>query len=378
MKYFLIAGEASGDLHASHLMRALGELDAGAEFRFYGGDRMQAAGGVCLRHYRDLAYMGFLPVLTHLPAILRGMKACKEAIAAWRPHAVILVDYPGFNLPIAKFVRRRALCPVFYYISPKIWAWREGRIRSLRRDVDRLLSILPFEVDYFRDRHRYPVTYVGNPTFDEVTAWQGAHGAPSPDGRTLALLPGSRRQEIRDNLGRMLRAAAPFVSDGRLAPAVAMAPGIPRRFYEALVARSGLAPGSVALVSDATYALLSRATVALVTSGTATLETALFGVPQVVCYYSRFGPLFRLLRRLLVKVPHISLVNLIAGREIVPELVCDRMRPGAIAALLPALLPGGARRAAVIDGYRILASRLGPAGAPRRAARAVVGTLTHA
>ena len=198
MRYFLIAGETSGDLHAAHLMQALLREDPQAEFRYYGGDSMQAVGGTLLCHYRHLAYMGFIPVMLHLRTILRGIVNCKRQIAEWRPDVVILVDYPGFNLKIARYVRKQALCPVYYYISPKIWAWKERRIRALRRDVDRLYSILPFEVAYFREKHNYEVTYVGNPTVDEVAAYKKQHGAisASPAETLVALLPGSRRQEI--------------------------------------------------------------------------------------------------------------------------------------------------------------------------------------
>lgn len=374
MKYFLIAGEASGDLHAAHLMRALREADPQAEFRFYGGDAMQAVGGSLLCHYRELAYMGFVAVAAHLPAILRGLARCKNAIAAWRPDAVILVDYPGFNLKVARYVRRQAICPVYYYISPKIWAWKEHRIRQIRRDVTRLYSILPFEVDFFEGKHHYPIDYVGNPTVDEVADYVGRYGQPQPDGRTIALLPGSRLQEIRDNLSRMLRAAAPMAAGGyRLA--VAAAPAVPRAFYDRLIADSGVAPDSVDVVEGRTYALLSKATAALVTSGTATLETALFGVPQVVCYYVSFGRVVSLLRRLLLKVPYVSLVNLVAGREVVSELVADGMTVGRVREALESILPGGACRDGQLEGYADMAGRLGTPGAPQRAAAGMLARL---
>lgn len=374
MKYFLVAGEASGDLHASRLMQALKEADPQAEFRFYGGDAMQAVGGRLLCHYRHLAYMGFVAVLTHLPAILRGLAACKQAIAGWRPDVVILVDYPGFNLKVARYVRKAAICPVFYYISPKIWAWKEYRIRQIRRDVTHLFSILPFEVEFFGRKHDYPVSYVGNPTVDEVAAYLATHGLPRPDGHTVALLPGSRLQEIRDNLSRMLRAAAPLAGRGfRLA--VAAAPAVPREFYNGLIAQSGVPADRVDVVEDRTYALLSVATAALVTSGTATLETALFGVPQVVCYYVSCGRLVSLLRRLFLKVPYVSLVNLVAGREVVTELVADGMTVERVRAELFAVLPDGPRRASVLEGYGQMASVLGEPGAPQRAADEMVRRL---
>lgn len=374
MKYFLIAGEASGDLHASRLMYALREADPQAEFRFYGGEAMQAVGGKLLCHYRTLAYMGFVAVAAHLPTILRGLVRCRRAIETWRPDAVILVDYPGFNLKVAKYVRRRSICPVYYYISPKIWAWKERRIRQIRRDVTRLYSILPFEVDFFEGKHHYAIDYVGNPTVDEVADYTKHHGRPQPDGRTIALLPGSRLQEIGDNLSRMLLAAAPMAAGGyRLA--IAAAPAVPRAFYDRLIARSGMAAADVDVVEGQTYALLSKATAALVTSGTATLETALFGVPQVVCYYVSFGRVVSLLRRLLLKVPYVSLVNLVAGREVVPELIADGMTAGRVREALESILPGGACRDRQLTGYAEMAARLGEPGAPQRAAAGMLERL---
>lgn len=374
MKYFLIAGEASGDLHAANLMRALRREDSEAEFRFYGGDLMQAVGGELLCHYRHLAYMGVVPVLLHLPAILRGMSDCKRHIREWQPDVVILVDYPGFNLKIARYVREAGICPVYYYISPKIWAWKEHRIRQIRRDVDRLFSILPFEVDFFEKKHHYPISYVGNPTVDEVDAYMRAHGRPAPDGHTIALLPGSRSQELKDNLSRMLRAAGPLTAEGyRLV--VAMAPAQPRAFYEQLIARSGVERSRIELVEGRTYEVLSRAGAALVTSGTATLETALFRVPQVVCYYIAGGWLVSFLRRHLLKVPFISLVNLVAGREVVPELVGPDMRPEVLVPSLRSILPGGSRREDMLRGYEEMAEKLGEPGAPVHAAREMVARL---
>lgn len=380
MKFFLIAGEASGDLHASRLMRTLTEECAArgenAEFRYYGGDKMRAEGGELLCHYKTLAYMGFIPVLLHLRTILQGLSECKRQIAEWRPDAVVLVDYPGFNLKIARFVRESALCPVFYYISPKIWAWKERRIRSIRRDVTRLFSILPFEPDYFSIRHGYEVTYVGNPTVDEIAAWQERHGKPSPDGRTIALLPGSRRQEIKDNLSRMLRAATPIVEEGGYRFTVAAAPSVPRSFYERVIRSAGFDPDKVELAEGRTYDILSHSVAALVTSGTATLETALFGVPQVVCYYVSCGPVISLLRRLFLRVPFISLVNLVCGREIVPELVAGGMSVKSVRRSLLSILPGGSAREAQLAGYEEMRRQLGEPGAPVRAAQGILQLLS--
>ena len=379
MKYFLIAGEASGDLHAAHLMKALLAIDPSASFRYYGGDCMQAVGGTLLCHYRHLAYMGFVQVALHLPTILRGLRRCKAEIDSWRPDAVILVDYPGFNLKIAKYVSRQALCPVYYYISPKIWAWKEHRIHAIRRYVDRLFSILPFEVDFFEKKHHYPISYVGNPTMDEVSAYLSEHGQPRPDGHTIALLPGSRRQEITDNLSRMLQAVKPLCTEGGGEPAwhirIAVAPSMPRDLYTAIVQRAGLPARSVQLVEERTYDLLHHATAALVTSGTATLETALFRVPQVVCYFMRCGWLVSRIRPYFLQVPFISLVNLIVGREVVPELVAGDMTAEEVRRRLLHILPSAPGRAAMLQGYDELAGKLGQPGAPRRAAAEIVQLL---
>lgn len=367
MRYYLIAGEASGDLHASHLIRALRATDPQAEFRGLGGDLMRASGATLVRHYRDLAYMGFIPVLLHARTILRGLSETKRDIAAWRPTVVILVDYPGFNLKIARYVHANLRVPVYYYIAPKLWAWKEYRIRQLRRDVDELFSILPFETDFFERRHHYPIHYVGNPTVDEVTAF--LHGHPQEERRpVIALLPGSRRQEIADNLRRMAEAARGLVGEYQLV--VAGAPGIEADYYNHYA--QGL---PLSVVYNETYPLLHTATAALVTSGTATLEAALLRCPQVVCYYMKAGRLASLARRIVLKIPYISLVNLVAGREVVPELVAHQMTSAAVRRHLLTILPQGARRADMLAGYDEMARRLGPAGAPQRAAEAIVALL---
>ena len=376
MKYYLIVGEASGDLHASHLMAALKQEDPRAEFRFLGGDLMAAVGGKPVKHYRELAYMGFIPVLLHLRTIFANMRLCKEDIVAWQPHVVILVDYPGFNLNIARFLRRHTHIPVFYYISPKIWAWKEYRIKNIKRDVDELFSILPFEVEFFEGKHRYPIHYVGNPTVDEVSAFRAsyhetrdvfarAHGLGGQD--IIALLPGSRRQEIKDNLPRMIRAASSF-KDYQLV--VAGAPGIEPEYYSQYTGGA-----NVRLLFGCTYPLLSHAGAALVTSGTATLEAALFRVPQAVCYYMPMGKVVSLLKRCVLKVRYISLVNLIAGREVVRELVADQMTVRQVSDELRSLLYDSARRREMQAGYDEVIRRLGEPGAPARAARIMVPLL---
>lgn len=375
MKYYLIVGEASGDLHASHLMAALKEEDPRAEFRFFGGDMMAAVGGTMVKHYKELAYMGFIPVLLHLRTIFANMKRCKEDIVAWAPDVVILVDYPGFNLDIAKFVHAKTKIPVYYYISPKIWAWKEYRIKNIRRDVDELFSILPFEVEFF-EGHQYPIHYVGNPTVDEVTAFKAANPETFADFISdneladkpiIALLAGSRKQEIKDNLPDMIRAASAF-PDYQLV--LAAAPGISPEYYAEFVKGTNLQ-----VIFGRTYRLLQQADVALVTSGTATLETALFCVPQVVCYHTPVGKLVSFLRKHILKVKFISLVNLIAGREVVRELVADTMTVENMRNELKRLLFQEDYRRKMLDGYEEMARLLGPAGAPRHAAREMVKLL---
>jgi lipid-A-disaccharide synthase len=375
MKYYLIAGEASGDLHASNLMKALAKEDAQAEFRFFGGDLMSGAGGTRVKHYKDLAYMGFIPVLLHLRTIFSNMKLCKKDIATWHPDVLILVDYPGFNLSVAKYVRAKTNIPIFYYISPKIWAWKEYRIKNIKRDVDALFSILPFEVDFYH-KHNYPIHYVGNPTVDEVAAFQAAHPADPAAFRRenslsakpcIALLAGSRKQEIKDNLPDMLRAVAAFPDCQAV---VAGAPAISPDYYNRF-----LKGQDVKVVYDRTYSLLQQADVALVTSGTATLETALFRVPQVVCYHTPLGKIVSFLRKRILKVRYISLVNLIANNEVVKELVADTMTLNNLIAELHALLLDDAYRARMLAGYDEMARRLGDIGEPQRAASQIIALL---
>lgn len=376
MKYYLIVGEASGDLHASHLMAALKVEDPQAQFRFFGGDMMAAVGGTMVKHYKELAYMGFIPVLLHLRTIFANMKRCKEDIVRWNPDVVILVDYPGFNLNIAKYVHAQTQIPVYYYISPKIWAWKEYRIKNIKRDVDELFSILPFEVEFFEGKHQYPIHYVGNPTVDEVQAFKETypadfegfikeHGLKNKP--VIALLAGSRKQEIKDNLPGMLEAAGAF-PDYQLV--LAGAPAISPGYYEKYI---GDTP--VKIVFGQTYRLLQHAEAALVTSGTATLEAALFRVPQVVCYYTPIGKVFSFLRRHVLKVKFISLVNLIADREVVKELVADTMTVANMKSELKNILENKPYREQMLAGYEYMAERLGPVGAPRNAAGQIAKLL---
>ena len=378
MKYYLIVGEASGDLHASNLMKALKEQDTEAEFRFFGGDLMSAVGGTCVKHYKELAYMGFIPVLLHLRTIFKNMKRCKQDIVAWRPDVLILVDYPGFNLKIAEYVKKHTDIPIYYYISPKIWAWKEYRIKNIKRDVDELFSILPFEVDFFKG-HQYPIHYVGNPCVDAVAHFKDAKAESFlaftqenalEEKPVIALLAGSRKQEIKDNLPDMLEAAKPFVDKFQLV--LAGAPGIDPEYYQKYV--NSDVP--VKIIFGQTYRLLQQAKAALVTSGTATLETALFRVPQVVCYYIPMGKVISFLRRHILKVKYISLVNLVADKEVVRELVADTMTVANVRAELDALLNDVAYRENMLREYDRMIEILGPAGASRQAASKMIELLS--
>ena len=377
MKYYLIAGEASGDLHASHLMQALKQRDSEADFRFFGGDLMAAVGGTRVRHYRELAYMGFIPVLLHLRTILKNMKMCKEDIAQWQPDVVILVDYPGFNLNIAKYIHSQRLAAnshkpmVYYYISPKIWAWKEYRIKNIKRDVDELFSILPFEVEFFEQKHHYPIHYVGNPTAQEVREFLAAneHGRTRTDEKPIiALLAGSRKQEIKDNLPAMIEATKHLT--GQYDIVLAGAPSIDPNYYQQFLNDS-----SVRLVVNETYPLLAKATAALVTSGTATLETCMFRVPQVVCYETPLPQLIGFLKRHFIKVKWVSLVNLVANREVVRELVAETFSVDNIRRELEAILPGGSQRERMLADYDEVHRLLGDSQAPDEAARIMIEKL---
>ncbi len=384
MKYFLIAGEASGDLHAAGLINALRAHDGEAVFYAYGGEQMEAAGARMLRYYRDIAYMGFLTVALHAGTILRAMSRCKHEIAAIRPDVVILVDYAGFNLNIARFVKRHTTIPVYYYIPPKVWAWKESRIRLLRAYVDEIFSILPFETDYYR-RHGMEIHYVGNPTVDEVEDFQSRHlaetrenfaaasGLPA-DRAYIAILPGSRKQEIGYNLRRICQAARRLAAQGYLL-LVACTPDIDESVYLSNIPEDMLRDGSVRLLTGRTYSILRYSRSAIVTSGTATLETALFRVPQVVCYYIPAGRMVSVLRKAMLKVRFISLVNLIAGEEVVRELVAGDMTPDNVRAEIEKITPDGEARSAMLRGYELVIDKLGAAGAPAIAAREIVGCL---
>ena len=376
MKYYLIAGEASGDLHASNLMTALRMEDPKADFRFLGGDLMRAVGGTLVKHYREMAFMGFIPVLLNLRTILRNMKTCEEDIRHYQPDVVILIDYPGFNLRIAQFVKTALKIPVFYYISPKIWAWKQYRIRTIRTYVDRMFCILPFETAFYQKLH-YDVDYVGNPSVDAVTNYRIHQSisrdlflqksALDKDKPILAVLAGSRKQEIRDNLPTMLQVASLHPD---YQPVIAGAPGIDPAYYQTYI---GTYPAKI--VFNQTYALLQHSEVALVTSGTATLETALFRVPQVVCYYVTTGRLASFIFKHFFHTKYISLVNLIAGREVVQELFGARFSNVQIQTELERILKDTAYRKSMLEGYDEVIRILGEPGASERAARLIVKAL---
>jgi lipid-A-disaccharide synthase len=377
MKYYLIVGEASGDLHASKLMEALLKKDADAEFRFFGGDSMQKVGGTLVRHYKETAYMGFIPVLLHLPSIFRNMRQCKRDIVSWKPDVVILVDYPGFNLSIAKYIHQHTTIPVYYYISPKIWAWKEYRIKNIKRDIAEMFSILPFEVPFY-EKYQYPIHYIGNPSVEEVDNYLATHpdtfenfvqdnqlsGKP-----IIALLAGSRQQEIQSNLPDMIRVASTFPNYDIV---LAAAPGIDSNFYDTYTKNE-----NIKIVFGQTYRTLRYAYAALVTSGTATLETALFGVPQVVCYHTSLAKLMSFLRDRFLKVKYVSLVNLILDKELVPELVADKMNIDSAWIELDAMIRDKEYRQDILDGYKEMREKLGNPLASHNAAQQIVECLRN-
>ncbi len=379
MKYFLVAGEASGDLHASNLMAALKVTDSEAEFCFLGGDLMQAQGGKLIKHYREMAFMGFIPVLLNLKTILRNMKMCQQAIVDYQPDVVILIDYPGFNLKIAKFVKTKTNIPVYYYISPKVWAWKEYRVKSFKKYVDEMLCILPFEVDFFK-KHNYKVDYVGNPTVDAIADFKERNKDDSrekfiqennlAEKPFIALLAGSRKQEIKDNLPTMLEVVKKFPDYQAV---IAGAPGMDPDYYNTYIAGS-----NCKIIFDQTYRLLSYSDAALVTSGTATLETSLFRVPQVVCYRMPVPHLAHWAFKNILHTPYISLVNLIANKEVVKELFAKYFSKENIEEEVDRLLNDKAYRNNMLEGYDRIINILGEAGASKKAANIIVEKLhTH-
>jgi lipid-A-disaccharide synthase len=368
MKYYIIAGEASGDLHGSNLIRELKKLDPSAVIRCWGGDKMQQAGAELAKHYRDLAFMGFWEVIKNIFTILRNLKFCKKDIEQFQPDTLVLIDYPGFNLRIAKWAKQKGL-RIIYYISPQVWAWKENRVKMMKETIDKMIVILPFEKDYFKNRWNWEVEYVGHPLVEVVDSQQSTvHRTKWSEKPIIALLPGSRKQEILKKLPVMLEVSTSFPSCQFI---VAKAPGVEDDFYSSL-----LGPyKNVSAVSGKTYELLMQAKAALVTSGTATLETALFGVPEVVCYKGSF--LSYEIGKRLVKVKFISLVNLIMDKLVVKELIQHDMNVKNLEHELRELLTNEARITELKKDYADLKDRLvekGPdsyRGASARAARLV-------
>ena len=371
MKYYLIAGEASGDLHGSNLMRALAEIDPQAQFRFWGGDRMEAVGGKLIKHYRDLAFMGFWEVVTNLRTILRNIDLCKGDITAYQPDALIFIDYPGFNMRIAKWAKRQGI-PTHYYISPQIWAWKENRIKAIRRDVDAMYVILPFEKDFYEGKHQYPVHFVGHPLLDAIAArrevsmevFKRENGLDERP--IIALLPGSRKQEIAKMLSVMLSVVGSYHPYQFV---IAGAPSLGYDFYKQFIKEE-----NVHFVSGKTYDLLSHAHAALVTSGTATLETALFRVPEVVCYRGNWIS-YQIAKRV-ISLKYISLVNLIMDAPVVTELIQGDLNTRNLKTELNKLLNPDYREK-LLNNYEALREKLGKEGASERTAQAIYTSLQN-
>lgn len=373
MKYFLVAGEASGDMHGAALMSELKQLDAAAEFCFLGGDAMQAVGGELVRHYRDMAFMGFVNVVLNAGKVVRNFRLAKQAVRAFQPDVVILIDYPGFNLKLSTFVVNELKLPVYYYIAPKVWAWKAYRIRQLKREMSGMLTIFPFETAYFAG-HGLKVQYVGNPSVDAIHAFLEKEPAPeeiSPQrSARIALLPGSRRQEIKACLPVMLQAVEGFPEYEVI---ISGAPGVEPEFYASFLTNYP----SVRVVTGQTYALVRSASAAIVNSGTATLETALLDTPQLVVYHVYGGRLTYWLKDRIIKTRYISLVNILMNKEVVKELVAHLMTAENIAAELERILNHQERRQQMLDQYRQLQLQLGPPGTAARAATYLVDALKN-
>jgi lipid-A-disaccharide synthase len=369
MKYYLIAGEASGDLHASNLMKELKKKDGTAEFRFWGGDLMQDVGGELVKHYRDLAFMGFLEVVANLKTILGNIKFCKNDILEYKPDALILIDYPGFNLRIAEFAHNAGF-KVFYYISPQVWAWKKSRVHKIKRFVDRMFVILPFEKDFYA-KYDYEVDFVGHPLLDMIEQLPGNDTESFvkennlPEKRVIALLPGSRKQEIKKMLPVML-SVTKYFDNYRFV--IAGAPSVEKEFYDELTTGT-----DAAIVFNKTHALLRNSYAALVTSGTATLETALFEVPEVVCY--KGSPVSNFIAKLVIDkeiIRYISLVNLIMGKEIVKELIQSELTPGNLKEELLKITGDETNRKRMKEDFTRLKKKLGGAGASEKTAELIV------
>jgi lipid-A-disaccharide synthase len=366
MKYYIIAGEASGDLHGSNLIREIKARDAAAEIRCWGGDLMEAAGATLVKHYRDLAFMGFVEVVANLRTILRNLDFCKQDIRQFQPDLLIYIDYPGFNLRVAEWAKREGFHNI-YYISPQVWAWKENRVKTIKASVDKMLVILPFELDFYR-KWNYPVSYVGHPLAEVIEKYKQENVSVQRNPKLIALLPGSRKQEILKKLPVML-SITPSFPDYEFV--VAKAPGVSDDFYAPLLAKFP----NVRTTSNATYSVLMQAEAALVTSGTATLETALFGVPEVVCY--KGNKISYLIAKRLIKVKYISLVNLIMDRLVVKELIQDDMNTQNLVQELKNLLQNQEYRNRITGDYDQLRQLLQQGGnASAKAAEEIVSYAT--
>lgn len=369
MKYYIIAGEASGDLHGSNLMKALYKEDSKADIRFWGGDLMLAAGGTLVKHYRELAFMGFIEVVFNLRTILNNIEICKEDIERFQPDVIIFIDYPGFNMRIAKWAKQKGI-PTHYYISPQIWAWKENRIKAIKRDVDHLYVILPFEKDFYEKKHGFAVEFVGHPLIDaiqartEISQSEFLSQNNLDDKPIIAILPGSRKQEITKMLEVMLSVTGGF-PDYQFV--IAGAPSQEYEFYQPFLKNK-----NVHFISNKTYDLLSHSTAALVTSGTATLETALFKVPEVVCYKGSWAS-YQIAKRI-ITLKYISLVNLIMDREVVTELIQDACNTINIKIELQKLLDPESRNKILSD-YQELETKLGGTGASEKTAKLIIRNL---
>lgn len=380
MKYFLIAGEASGDIHAAQLIGAIRQCDRDAEFAFFGGDLMeQAAGQQPLVHYREMAFMGFIEVLKHLGQIASFLKRAKQQIDQWQPDAVILVDYPSFNLKVAKYAHSKGV-PAFYFISPKVWAWKEYRVKQIKQYITELYSILPFETDFY-GRHDYHVEYVGNPTVKEME--EASKGFTTErqfkqanhldaDRPIIAILPGSRHKEIRDNLPEMVAASREFP---QFQPVIGGAPNIKEDEYREVLSRNGMASDDIKVLFGRSFELVAHARAAIVTSGTATLETAVLGTPQVVCYRMNGSKRVYNWYKRLLKVKYVSLPNLIADEPILTELLLHFCNRRSIALSLGPLLDETPQRSEMLAGYSRMMDRLGTNDCAATAASMLVARL---
>lgn len=369
MKYYIIAGEASGDLHGSNLMKALYEEDPQADIRFWGGDLMQNVGGTLVKHYRDLAFMGFVEVLFNLKTVLNNIEICKKDIAQFHPDVIIYIDYPGFNMRIAKWAKQGGY-KNHYYISPQIWAWKENRIKAIKHDIDKMYVILPFEKDFYEVKHKFPIEFVGHPLIDAIhnQSAMDTHSFRTENHLSekpiIAILPGSRKQEISKMLSVMLSVVKDFPDYQFI---IAGAPSQDFTFYQQFISSE-----NIKFVSNKTYALLRNSTAALVTSGTATLETALFKVPEVVCYKGSWAS-YQIAKRI-ITLKYISLVNLIMDREVVTELIQDDCSTKRIREELTKILEPNYRKT-LLENYDLLEQKLGGIGASKKTAQLIVASI---